>query len=65
MSAPTVEDRGRVDAYLATGEVLLAVVVYRQATGAGIAGAKEAIGERLWTSLPEAYRTYRDVDYQD
>jgi hypothetical protein len=52
----------RVDSLLAQGQVLAAVVLYREFTRCGIAEAKNAVGERFRTSFPDQFREYRDVN---
>lgn len=60
-SDPTTQQWKEIDQHLSRSLVLNAVRIYLEATGCGVAQAKEAIGTRFRERYPELWSSYRDV----
>ncbi len=60
-SQPSAQKWKEIDRQLSQSHVLNAVRIYRQATGCGIAQAKEAVGTRFRERYPERWASYHDV----
>jgi hypothetical protein len=55
----------QIDSHLAQGEILPAIMLYRRATGFGIAEAKSAIGERFRERFPQRWAGHRNICDED
>ena len=58
---PTTQEWEQIDQQLSRSLVLNAVRIYVEATGCGIAQAKDAIGARLRERYPQLWRNYRNT----